>query len=324
MWGVEMRARCTGSVWEVFAPAKLNLYLEILGRRDDGFHELETLMTPIRIYDQLQWSPSAPGESRSFSLAYHPGTPAEIQRAAPADEANLAWKAFDLIGRTAGVEPTGRATLVKRIPVQAGMGGASSDAAAALVLANGAWGIHYSPARLGGLAAELGSDVPFFLADGPALCLGRGERVTPIRGLPSLHFVIAKPAEGVSTAAAFGSLQAGAVSGSAARDSRAAAENLVDNLKRGALAQAAGRMVNRLQQAAAAICPSIARLQRAFAHTDCLAHMMTGSGSAYFGVTRSARQAVRVARQIAAMSGSRLGSAGVESPATNVFAAASC
>jgi 4-diphosphocytidyl-2-C-methyl-D-erythritol kinase len=293
-----MRARRSGSTWEIDAPAKLNLYLEILGRRDDGFHELDTLMTPVRIFDQLRWVPAARAQPEPFSLVYDPATWPEYQLAAPADPHNLAWRAFALVAKTAGVEPTGRATLLKRIPVQAGMGGASSDAAAALVLANAAWGINYPRSRLAVLAAELGSDVPFFLAGGPARCRGRGERVEPIRGLPHLNVVVVKPPTGVSTPAAFAALAAPLASNSAAQDSQARLQALVDSLRSGALSRAARHMANRLEGAAAIINPWIERLRRAFAGCTVLGHLMTGSGSAYFGVMRSARQARRVAREL--------------------------
>jgi 4-diphosphocytidyl-2-C-methyl-D-erythritol kinase len=300
-----MRARRSGSTWEIDAPAKLNLYLEVLGRRDDGFHELDTLMTPIRLYDHLWWAPAGASQAdfagpTSFSLAYHPATPNELQQAAPADADNLVWRAFDLLARTAGVEPRGRAVLLKRIPVQAGMGGASSDAAAALVLANQAWGIRYARNRLAELAAELGSDVPFFLSGGPAICRGRGERVEPVHGLPRLNLVVAKPPVGVSTPAAFAALNAAAVSTGAAYDSQARLQKLVDNFRSGAVSRAARELKNRLEGAAMALTPWIAALREAFAGCGALGHAMTGSGSAYFGVMRSARHAQQVARRMAA------------------------
>ncbi len=307
-----MLARRSGSAWEVLAPAKLNLYLEVLGRRADGFHELETLMTPVRIFDALRWTPTPAGQSPAFSLAYDGSTPADIQAAAPADPTNLAWRAFDLLGRVAGHAPTGRAILAKRIPVQAGLGGASSDAAAALVLANAAWGIDYPRRRLAELAAELGSDVPFFLAGGPAWCRGRGERVAAVDLLPRLNFVIVKPPVGVSTATAFHTLKAPPLSPVAAQDSQRRLADLVDNLRRGWLARAGRQMVNRLEPVAAALCPGFERLRDALARCACLGHVMTGSGSAYFGLTASARQAQRVARQLSSWN------------VGTVFATASC
>jgi 4-diphosphocytidyl-2-C-methyl-D-erythritol kinase len=319
-------------MWEIDAPAKLNLYLEVLGRRDDGFHELDTLMTPIRLADHLRWAPGEPAASdsaasTSFSLEYHAATPLELRRAAPADASNLVWRAFHRLGQAAGVEPHGRAILLKRIPVQAGMGGASSDAAAALVLANEAWGIHYPTSRLASLAAELGSDVPFFLAGGPAICRGRGERVERVCGLPRLNVVVAKPPIGVSTPAAFAALNAPAVSTGAARDSQSRLQDLVDNFRSGAIGRAAHRLKNRLEEAALALAPDvafwIAALRETFAACGALGHAMTGSGSAYFGVMRSARHAQIVARRLAALEFATAPAEALGLRAT-VFATATC
>jgi 4-diphosphocytidyl-2-C-methyl-D-erythritol kinase len=282
-----------GSAWEAFAPAKLNLYLEVLGRRDDGFHELETLMAPIRFYDRLLWAPGGPGGE--FSLAYDPRTPHDLQRAAPPNAQNLAWRAAELLARTAGIEPAGSVTLYKRIPAQSGLGGGSSDAAAMLQLGNAAWRLGYSSSRLAGLAAQLGSDVPFFLAGGSAVCRGRGELVEPAKGLPRLETVIVKPPAGVSTAGAFASLGAGPVDQAAVADSRRRLARLLHELSRGSLAAAARWMKNSLQSSAAELCSWVERLKHEFAALGCYGHQLTGSGSAYFGIMRSARQARRAA-----------------------------
>jgi 4-diphosphocytidyl-2-C-methyl-D-erythritol kinase len=286
-----------GTAWEVFAPAKLNLYLEVLGKRNDGFHELETLMAPIRLYDRLEFRPSGPESPAGFSLRYDSTTPAALRVAAPADRRNLVWRAVDRLAQYAGVEATGEITLTKRIPAQAGLGGGSSDAAAALLLANAAWGFNYSRAELSRLAADLGSDVPFFLAGQSAVCRGRGELVEPVGWLPRLNVVVVVPPTGVSTVAAFGALALplGPVHDS---DSTDRLRRLCSKLQAGSLAAAGRWMTNRLQSAAAHLCPWIDRLGMTFASTSCHAHLLTGSGSAYFGIMRSARHARRVAAQL--------------------------
>jgi len=300
-----------GAAWEAFAPAKLNLYLEVLGKRDDGFHELETLMAPIRLYDRLQWTPGDQTAS-GFSLRFDPSTPAALQAAVPVDRRNLVWQAAELLARDAGVSATGEFVLTKRIPSQAGLGGGSSDAAAALVLANAAWGLDYSRSKLSRLAAQLGSDVPFFLAGRSAICRGRGERVEPVANFPRLDVVVAVPPEGVSTAAAFQALAAAPAAPSHPPDSRSRLSRLLDLLQSGSLAAAGRWMTNGLQSVAAELCPWIRRLGTAFASTSCHGHMLTGSGSAYFAVMRSARHARRVAAEL---SSRNLGT---------VFASATC
>jgi 4-diphosphocytidyl-2-C-methyl-D-erythritol kinase len=307
-----MYPRKMGTAWEIFAPAKLNLYLDVLGRRSDGFHELETLMAPIRLYDHLRWEARDPSGGVAFSLVHHPTTSRQLQASAPADRSNLVWRSIDLLATSAGVDPTGRIILTKRIPAQAGLGGGSSDAAAALILANAAWGLSYSRRELSELAVQLGSDVPFFLAGRSAICRGRGERVEPQTGLPRLNVVVVAPPQGISTAAAFESLQVEAFQASAAASRRSRLEQLIAELRTGSLAAASRSMKNALQSVAAQLAPWIDRLGTAFASTGCHAHLLTGSGSAYFGVMRSARHARRAA---ALLSSANLGT---------VFATSTC
>jgi 4-diphosphocytidyl-2-C-methyl-D-erythritol kinase len=307
-----MYARRKGDAWEALAPAKLNLHLDVLGKRADGFHELETLLAPIRLYDHLGWTPRDANGETSFSLAYHPTTPASLSALAPADERNLVWRAVHRLAEIAGCEPHGAMTLTKRIPIQAGLGGGSSDAAAALVLANQAWGLDYPLDRLSDLAAELGSDVPFFLAGQSAVCRGRGERVEPVGDMPRLNVVVCVPRQGVSTADCFRVLNAPAWEPGAAEPSRGRIAELLAGLRRGALAAALQRISNSLQSPALSLCPPIERVGAAFAALGCYAHQLTGSGSAYFGVLRSARHARRAA---SILSAANLGS---------VFATATC
>ena len=289
-----MYARKIGEIWEALAPAKLNLYLDVLGRRDDGFHELETVMTPIRLYDRLEWRPSASNAVAPCTLSYDPSTAAGAAALAPPDERNLVWRAIELLARTAGRQPHGAFTLTKRIPIQAGLGGGSSDAAAALVVANAAWGVGYSNAELAELAAQLGSDVPFFLAGQSAVCRGRGERIEPLADLPRLDVVVVAPRVGVSTAAAFQTLNAAHWNPSGDAPASRLPQLLAD-WRRGALDRAGQRMTNSLQDVAWQLCPAIKRVGMAFAALGCYAHQLTGSGSAYFGVMRSARHARRAA-----------------------------
>jgi 4-diphosphocytidyl-2-C-methyl-D-erythritol kinase len=199
-------------------------------------------------------------------------------------------RAVELVRRRAGVRRGARLLLVKRIPAAAGLGGGSSDAAAALVAANEGWRLGRSRGELAEWAAELGSDVPFFLADGPAICRGRGERVEPVAGLGGLCFVVVYPPEGLSTAAVYGLCRPAAQAQQV--------QPLVDALRQGNLDLAGRRMWNRLQPAAEQLSPWVKRLQQEFHNQDCLGHGMSGSGSSYFGVYRHARHARRSARHL--------------------------
>lgn len=294
-----MYARRIGDAWEALAPAKLNLYLDVLGRRPDGFHELETLLAPIRLYDRLVWHPHDVDGSAEFSFRYHPFSASKLVDQAPPDERNLVWRAVHSLAAAAGRPPHGSFVLTKRIPIQAGLGGGSSDAAAALVLANAAWNIGYSPARLSDLAAQLGSDVPFFMAGQTAVCRGRGERVAPVDSMPRLNVVVVAPREGISTAGAFRQLDAPEWNPTEVRPGHMSLAQLLESLRRGSLTSAARWMTNALQAAATSLCPVVERLGTIFASLGCCAHQLTGSGSAYFGVMRSARQARRAAAILA-------------------------
>src|SRR3954452_12228446 len=145
------------------APAKLNLFLNVFGRRSDGFHDLETLMVPVRLADQVTFTASgAPRDNRreAIELIIDQLSP---EVSAPHGSENLIVKALELLQVRSGCALGGRVQLTKRIPISAGLGGGSSDAAAALRLANRAWRLDWPLSKLALVAAELGSDVPFFL-----------------------------------------------------------------------------------------------------------------------------------------------------------------
>jgi len=286
----------------VRAPAKLNLYFELLARRSDGYHEVETLMVPISLYDTLvAWS--VPGGSTAPDGISPDAIHVECQWALPpafrqdlgqlpASRDNLATRALSLLRTQAGVSAGIRVNLTKRIPAAAGMGGGSSDAAAALLAGNAVWGLGWSRARLGVIAAQLGSDIPFFLGNGAAVCRGRGERIEPLASIGPLHFVVVRPPEGLATAQVYARCQVD--------QQPRSIDSLVDHLQRGDLRSLDTLIHNRLEEAAETLSPWIARVRREFAGQDCLAARMSGSGSSYFGICRHARHARAVARRLRA------------------------
>src|SRR3954469_7342886 len=152
---------------EVLAPAKLNLFLEVLGRRPDGYHEVETLMVAVDLFDRLTFRESPSGE---ITLRCDdPGLPTGSE--------NLAVRAAERLRDESGRRLGAHIDLHKSIPAGAGLAGGSSDAAAALAGLDRLWDLKTRPDRLATLASGLGSDVPFFLKAGAAICRGRGERV---------------------------------------------------------------------------------------------------------------------------------------------------
>jgi 4-diphosphocytidyl-2-C-methyl-D-erythritol kinase len=290
----------------IHAPAKLNLFFEVLGKREDGYHEIETLMCPIDCYDTLYFKEEPSGRLElECQWATMVGGPEGAGFATiPCGPENLVMRAVELLRRRTGVDRGARLRLVKRIPAAAGLGGGSSDAAAALVAANLGWKLGLSLAELMQAAAELGSDVPFFLIGGAAVCRGRGERVEPVAGLGLLDFVVVRPPLGLATAAVYG----------VCRPTERAVHvaPLVQALRQGDARRAGRLLLNRLQGAAESLSPWMEKLREIFAGQDFLGHGMSGSGTSYFGLCRHARHARRSAQRLQAI--------GIG----NVFAVQSC
>ena len=186
---------------QIAAPAKLNRFLAVLGRRADGYHDLELVTTVLEgvagLTDTLEAEPAA---TLTLELS---GADAE---GLSADERNLALRAWRLLEREAGSALPARIRLHKRIPHGAGLGGGSSDAAAALKLGDALFGLGLPASRLLALGAELGSDVPLFLLGGTVLGLDRGDRVFPLRPLPLEPILLVHPGLYVATASVFNSI----------------------------------------------------------------------------------------------------------------------
>lgn len=280
-----------------WAPAKLNLFFEVRARRDDGFHEIETLMAPISLYDTLRLR-ETPGREIEFRCAPAAGfdSSSNAWRDVPRDAENLVVQAVELLRQRAGCERGASIELIKRIPSAAGLGGGSSDAAAALAAANVLWQLDWSVPRLASLAAELGSDIPFFvhLMSGTrfsaATCRGRGECVAPAAAMAPLHCVLVRPAGGLSTAEVYRNCRVA--------DQPREAAPLVAALQAGAISQAARLLYNALEPAAAILSDSVGRLREEFERLDFLGHQLTGSGTSYFGLCRHRRHARQLAARL--------------------------
>ncbi len=183
---------------EVSASAKLNLTLEVLGRRTDGYHEVMTVLQTIDLCDRLE-------------LRLAPDLTVECDDASLEGETNLVWRAAAALAAYGNVQARAHIFLRKRIPVGMGLGGGSSDAAAALIGLNKLWNLGLDPEELAQIAAGLGSDVPFFLRGGTALAEDRGEEISPLPSLPPLGVLLICPSETIpnKTATLFSRLTAG-------------------------------------------------------------------------------------------------------------------
>jgi 4-diphosphocytidyl-2-C-methyl-D-erythritol kinase len=296
-----MHVRWRGSLIEIHTPAKVNLFLEILARRSDGFHELETLMATIDRYDTLRISYDPDGIRLTtrwacgLSAGGAPTALSPVDRTwgrLPDDDQNLVYRAAARLREVGGIGGGARIELIKRIPAEAGLGGASSDAAAALVGLNELWRLGQTRGQLGRLGAELGSDVPFFLGTGAAVCRGRGEKVESVVGGGRLHLVIVRPPEGLSTAAVYRECRPA--------ESAWRVEPLLRAFRRGDALGVARGLRNRLQEPASRLSPWIGCLRDRFQRLGCLGHQMSGSGTSYFGVVRTQGLARRAASQLRA------------------------
>jgi 4-diphosphocytidyl-2-C-methyl-D-erythritol kinase len=178
----------------VSAPAKINLSLKILGRRSDGFHEIETLIAPISLSDEIKIDKTSSGKE----IEFHCDDPS-----VPMDDGNLVVRAANLFFRATKLQPGISIELKKRIPHGAGLGGGSSDAATTLLALNQLFETNLARDELAKLGSAIGSDVPFFIFESAALCRGRGELVAPAKMPEALSLLLLKPDFTVPTAWAY-------------------------------------------------------------------------------------------------------------------------
>lgn len=273
---------CNRQVVRRSAAAKVNLTLSVLGRRPDGFHEIESWVVPVGLSDELTFAPAT-----ALSLVLRGGA-----SGAPADASNLVWRAAAALAAAAGRQPDVEIELEKRIPVGAGLGGGSSDAAATLLGLNALWGLNWPVGRLVPIAARLGSDVPLFLQPGPAVIRGRGERVQRLVTSWKGWLVLVVPSYGVSTAEVYRRWRARAQP----RPTRRAAWSRSS----WRAAELSSQLFNDLEEEAFACEPRLARLH---ANLDGLAGRrvrMTGSGSCLFAIFDSQAEAEDWKRQASA------------------------
>lgn len=264
------------------AHAKVNLDLRILGMRSDGYHELRTVFQSIELHDTLTCS----GRPGPFALKSR-------STAIPLDQTNLVWRAAAALWRALGRggDPTDTAvTLEKVIPTEAGLGGGSADAAAALLACARLWG--GAPVTLlREVAAGIGADVAFFLSGGTALGLGRGEEIYPLVDLPQHWVVVVRPAFGVSTAEAYGWYDEDRTAG--VKEQRELQVLPVPWPSR------AAQMINDLEPPVVRRHPEISEIKARLREGGAVAAAMSGSGSAVFGLFRTRHGAVKMLRPLA-------------------------
>ena len=264
----------------VLASAKVNLALDVLGKRPDGYHDIATVMQTVDLFDRLtlETAPTISLETDDPLL--------------PIDEKNLVVRAAALLRHASGVEQGVRIRLRKRIPVAAGLGGGSSDAAATLWGLCRLWKLRWPLPRLVELAVELGMDVPFFLTGGPALATGRGEHVERLPGARSYALVLVNPRAGLSTREVYGRVPAGW------RAEPTGARQVVEALVSRNAARLATALTNHLEGFVAPAFPLIGRMKAALMAAGALGALMSGSGPTVFGMARSLDHARQIRRHV--------------------------
>ena len=265
-----------------FAPAKINLYLRIVGQRADGYHLLDSLVVFAGVGDRLSVAPAA---ELSLTLA------GPFGGALAAEPDNLVLRAARALAAQAGIAPRAGLMLEKHLPVASGIGGGSADAAAAIRLLCRFWNLTPPRAALADIAARLGADVPVCLAGQPARMGGIGEVLEPAPGLPSYGMVLVNPGLALSTVAVFRA-RTGAFSAPAALPERW--HDAAD------MAAGLSRLGNDLEPPAIAHCPDIVKVLAAIAAVPgCRLARMSGSGATCFGLFDDADAAQRAANGLA-------------------------
>ena len=257
------------------AHAKINLDLRVLGMRPDGFHELRTVFQALSLYDTIRCIPRKGPFAIECDVA-----------GVPLNESNLIWRAANALWRSlrrSGEVRDAVIQLEKQIPLQAGLGGGSSDAAATLMALAHAWRVPLKPSQLTDVAAHLGADVPFFLAGGTALGLGRGDEIYPLADLPRHWIVLLIPGFGVSTTEAYGWYDGEPELSRAPREAQHVP---------GPWPSRAAQMINDLEAPIARHHPEIDQMKAALRRAGALAAAMSGSGSTVFGLFQKRRDAL--------------------------------
>ncbi|MGB7323870.1 MAG: 4-(cytidine 5'-diphospho)-2-C-methyl-D-erythritol kinase [Rubripirellula sp.] len=292
------------------APAKLNLFLELINRRDDGFHDIDTVLVPIDWCDQLQvtrsvdpgvrlsvdWLPSREIVAQRLQIENDPARQASML-SIPTDNTNLVTRALMRVAEVFELETGFDCKLLKTIPAGAGMGGASSDAASAIACAAKLISVSPRHPALIEIAAEIGSDVPFFLGlgDEPMSAIratGRGEKLAPVCLGGRLDFVVIYPSVSLSTAKVYAASQVPA-------EPRGAADLVLSlaNANHEAIEES---MMNRLSHPARILAPQIDEIIESVWRAGCRTCQLTGSGSACFALVRSPFEARRLAKKLRA------------------------
>lgn len=256
--------------------AKINLSLDVVGKRPDGYHEVEMIMQQINLYDNISISERDDNEIKIFTNCEY----------IPTNPSNIAYKAADNLRKTLSIYKGVNIYIDKRIPVAAGLAGGSANAAAVLKGLNKLWDLKLSQKELMDIGINIGADVPFCILGGTALAQGIGEKLTPIKSnIKNTWIVLAKPPISVSTGEVYRQLDLSKII------NKPNTARLVDSIEKGNIYGISDSMRNVLETVTEAKHPIISEIKRKMMEYNCLVSMMSGSGPTVFGICKNYEKA---------------------------------
>jgi len=265
------------------ANAKINLFLEVLDKRSDGYHNIETVFQSINLHDVITLR-----ENKSNVVEIRCDHPQ-----VPLDSSNLAYRAAELLLSESGERYGVQIHILKNIPVGAGLAGGSTDAAATLIGLNELWGLGYSVEDLLRMASELGADVPFCVMGGTALGRGRGDELTRLTSFPETPIVIANPGFQISTAWAYGSLKNLRLT-----RTRKSANILIGKMQRSDVSGSGEELFNIFESVITEQYPLVRKIKEEFIRSGALGALMTGSGPTVFALARDMSSARYICERV--------------------------
>lgn len=265
---------------KLFSPAKVNLFLHVTGKRDDGYHDIFSLMCPVSVFDEI-----------TIRVMKSGGITVECDhREVPSGEANIAHRAASLFFKETGIKGGVSIWIRKRIPVSAGLGGGSSNAASVLSYLNNHFGSPLSHDRLMRLGGSIGADIPFFIYGKPAIATGIGDKITPYRLLSDLPVIIVHPPISVSTAAVYERYNLTLTNNEKTSKVLSFTEESGFDFSR--------HMANDLEKVTALLYPEIGNIKNTLLGLGAVGALMSGSGPTVFGVFADKKTAEKAHRSI--------------------------
>lgn len=260
--------------------AKINLTLDVVGKRENGYHDLEMIMQTVNLYDTIYIRKTkVPGIRLKANYSW-----------LPTNEKNIAYRAAQLFFEESGINGGIAIEITKRIPVAAGLAGGSTDAAATLVGLNRLYETHYSREKLMEMGLKLGADVPFCIVRGTMLAEGIGEELTPLTPMPQTYVVLVKPPISVSTAVVYKNLDLNQIK------KHPETKIVIEALEKGNVQKIADHMSNVLEEVTIGMHSEIEDIKKDFMKHGAMGTMMSGSGSTVFGLFNTREAANKAAK----------------------------